>query len=60
MPPLPNCPISLAPTLSQVAPLFAITGLPKTPEDGESFLGGPGHEMTRTELQASRSGGAAE
>ncbi|KAI7839130.1 hypothetical protein COHA_007133 [Chlorella ohadii] len=36
----------------QVAPLFAIHGLPKTPEDGESFLGGPGNEMTRSELQA--------
>ena len=40
------------PTLEpQVAPLFAIHGLPKTPEDGESFLGGPGNEMTRSELQ---------
>ena len=38
----------------QVAPLFAIHGLPKTPEDGESFLGGPGNEMTRSELQASQ------
>ncbi len=37
----------------QVAPLFAIHGLPKTPGDGESFLGGPGNEMTRSELQAS-------
>ena len=37
---------------TQVAPLFAIHGLPKTPEDGESFLGGPGSEMTRSELQA--------
>lgn len=35
----------------QVAPLFAIHGLPKTPEDGESFVGGPGSEMTRSELQ---------
>ena len=35
----------------QVAPLFAMHGLPKTPEDGESFLGGPGNEMTRSELQ---------
>lgn len=37
--------------VAQVAPLFAIHGLPKTPEDGESFLGGPGNEMTRSELQ---------
>lgn len=36
----------------QVAPLFAISGLPKTPEDGETFLGSPGNEMTRSELQA--------
>jgi hypothetical protein len=34
-----------------VAPLFAIHGLPKTPEDGESFVGGPGSEMTRNELE---------
>jgi mitogen-activated protein kinase 1/3 len=34
----------------QVAPLFAIHGLPKTPEDGESFLGGPGNEMTRSQV----------
>lgn len=36
----------------QVAPLFAIHGLPKTPDAGESFTGGPGSEITRRELQA--------
>ena len=37
---------------TQVAPLFAIQGMPKTPEDGESFTGGPGCITTRRELQA--------
>ncbi|PSC67989.1 Mitogen-activated kinase 14 isoform A [Micractinium conductrix] len=36
----------------QVAPLFAIHGLPKTPADGETFVGSPGNEMTRSELAA--------
>ncbi|KAL4422575.1 hypothetical protein ABPG75_008772 [Micractinium tetrahymenae] len=36
----------------QVAPLFAMHGLPKTPEDGETFTGSPGNEMTRNELAA--------
>lgn len=27
-------------------------GLPKTPEDGETFVGSPGNEMTRNELAA--------
>ncbi|KAL4424747.1 hypothetical protein ABPG77_000090 [Micractinium sp. CCAP 211/92] len=36
----------------QVAPLFAMHGLPKTPEDGETFVGSPGNEMTRNELAA--------
>ena len=36
-----------------VAPLFALHGgLPKTPGDGERFLGGPGCEITRVELGA--------
>lgn len=39
----------------QVAPLFAMHGMPKTPEDGETFdgqEGSPGCETTRSELQA--------
>ena len=48
-----QCIFTLVHPFPQVAPLFAIHGLPKTPEDGESFLGGPGNEMTRSELQAS-------
>ena len=37
----------------QVAPLFAILqAMPKTPEDGQSFLGNLGDETTRRELQA--------
>ncbi len=35
----------------QVAPLFAIHDMPKTPGDGEQFIGGPGNQTTRIELQ---------
>ncbi len=36
---------------SQVAPLFAIHDMPKTPGDGDQFVGGPGNQTTRIELQ---------
>ncbi|CAL5226838.1 g9703 [Coccomyxa viridis] len=36
----------------QVAPLFAIHGLPKTPGEGEKYAGGPTNSVTRKELGA--------
>lgn len=36
----------------QVAPVFAIHGLPKTPDTGEKFQEGPGNPTTRQELHA--------
>lgn len=40
------------PVPPQVAPLFAMHGLPKTPQDGDTYVGSPGNEMTRNELAA--------
>eukprot|EP00878_Enallax_costatus_P020914 GHUV01022126.1.p1 GENE.GHUV01022126.1~~GHUV01022126.1.p1 ORF type:complete len:118 (+),score=23.27 GHUV01022126.1:331-684(+) len=36
----------------QVAPVFAIHGMPATPVEGEHYAQGPGNSVTRTELSA--------
>ncbi len=36
----------------QVAPVFAIRGMPMTPPEGESFAEGPANSTTRLELDA--------
>jgi hypothetical protein len=54
-PPPPRDPLSPAAPLRlplQVPPVFAIKGLPKTPEEGDKYSHGPGSATTRQELHA--------
>ena len=50
----PQAPLPPTPPCCQVAPLFAIHGLPKTPADGETFVGSPGNEMVSHGPEAGR------